>query len=68
MTVIINNDMFYLFFPQRGSADQSSAAASKSHSTVFQVYFAQFWYFFYNYLMLILQSFVKVLDLDKFNI
>ena len=33
MTVIINNDIFYSFFPQRGSAGQSSAAASTSHST-----------------------------------
>ena len=33
MTVIINNDIFYSFFSQRGSAGQSSAAATTSHST-----------------------------------
>ena len=32
MTVIINNDTFYSFFSQRGSAGQSSATATTSHS------------------------------------
>ena len=34
MTVIINNYIFYLFFSQRGSAGQSSAAATTLHSAL----------------------------------